>query len=396
MQAIKTTMLDFNNTKYVFPNKSNRDLNRLYQMFKILNNKNLVDLGEKLLNIAFAIHFPINEFIRKTIYKHFVGGTSITDCQETIQQLANCNVGSILDYALEGEEVEEIFDATCNEIICTIEYAHDNKDVPFSAFKISGIGSLNILTKKSENMPLTVQEETKFISIEKRVEAIFRRGFELNIPVLIDAEHTWIQSILDKMVLTQMEKFNKEKAIVQNTYQLYRTDGLQRLKQHHQLALKKGFKFGLKIVRGAYMEVERKRANELGYPSPIQLDKAATDRDLDAAINYMFENRNTMDFMVATHNEKSTMLLANLINNNELKRNYPGIYFSQLYGMSDHITYNLAQGGYNVAKYLPYGQIKATIPYLLRRARENSSMKGQTSRELKLIKEEINRRRINK
>src|SRR5690554_1131986 len=162
MQAIKTTKLDFNNTKYVFSNKSNRDLNRLYQMFKILNNNNLVNLGEKLLNIAFAFHFPINEIIRKTIYKHFVGGTSITDCQETIQQLANHNVGSILDYALEGEEVEEIFDATCNEIICTIEYAHKNKKVPFSAFKITGIGSLNILTKKSENMPLTVQEETKF------------------------------------------------------------------------------------------------------------------------------------------------------------------------------------------------------------------------------------------
>jgi proline dehydrogenase len=396
MQTIKTAQVDFSNTKLAFSYLSNHTLKETYQLFRIMNSKSLVDTGEKILNIAFAIKLPIKPIIRNTIYKHFVGGTSITDCGKTIERLAKRNVGSILDYALEGEESEDLFDATCKEIIRTIEYANKSKNVPFSAFKITGIASLNLLTKVSSNLLLTADEAQRFRVIEDRVGAIFKRGYELGVPVLIDSEQTWIQPILDEIVLKVMAKFNKEKAIVQNTYQMYRHDSLERLKIHHRMSIENGFKFGLKIVRGAYMEIERERALELGYPSPIQPNKAATDRDFDAAIRYMIENHYTMDFMVATHNEYSSMLLAQLIDEKGLDRNQPGIYFSQLYGMSDHITYNLAENGYNVVKYLPYGEIKTMMPYLFRRARENSSMKGQTSRELQLIKSEIKRRKEEK
>lgn len=393
MNNNKTAQVDFYNTELAFRDQSKGALKEAFQLFRIMNNKSLVETGEKLVNIAFTIKLPVKPIIRNTIYKHFVGGTSIADCGKTIERLAKRNVGSILDYALEGEESEGQFDATCAEIIRTVEYASKSNNVPFSAFKITGVGSLDLLTKVSSNTPLTEDELQRFKAVENRVELIYRRGYELNIPILIDAEQTWIQSILDGMVLKLMAKFNKEKAIVQNTYQMYRHDALERLKLHHRISVEEGFKFGLKIVRGAYMEMERERAAELGYTSPIQPDKASTDRDFDAAIVYMIENHETIDFMVATHNEKSSMLLAHLIDEKGLSRNQPGIYFSQLYGMSDHITYNLAENGYNVVKYLPYGEIETMMPYLFRRARENSSMKGQTSRELQLIKSEIKRRK---
>lgn len=393
MNNNKTAQVDFYNTELAFRDQSKGALKEAFQLFRIMNNKSLVETGEKLVNIAFTIKLPVKPIIRNTIYKHFVGGTSIADCGKTIERLAKRNVGSILDYALEGEESEGQFDATCAEIIRTVEYASKSNNVPFSAFKITGVGSLDLLTKVSSNTPLTEDELQRFKAVENRVELIYRRGYELNIPILIDAEQTWIQSILDGMVLKLMAKFNKEKAIVQNTYQMYRHDALERLKLHHRISVEEGYKFGLKIVRGAYMEMERERAAELGYTSPIQPDKASTDRDFDAAIVYMIENHETIDFMVATHNEKSSMLLAHLIDEKGLSRNQPGIYFSQLYGMSDHITYNLAENGYNVVKYLPYGEIETMMPYLFRRARENSSMKGQTSRELQLIKSEIKRRK---
>lgn len=393
MNNNKTAQVDFYNTELAFRDQSKGALKEAFQLFRIMNNKSLVETGEKLVNIAFTIKLPVKPIIRNTIYKHFVGGTSIADCGKTIERLAKRNVGSILDYALEGEESEGQFDATCAEIIRTVEYASKSNNVPFSAFKITGVGSLDLLTKVSSNTPLTEDELQRFKAVENRVELIYRRGYELNIPILIDAEQTWIQSILDGMVLKLMAKFNKEKTIVQNTYQMYRHDALERLKLHHRISVEEGFKFGLKIVRGAYMEMERERAAELGYTSPIQPDKASTDRDFDAAIVYMIENHETIDFMVATHNEKSSMLLAHLIDEKGLSRNQPGIYFSQLYGMSDHITYNLAENGYNVVKYLPYGEIETMMPYLFRRARENSSMKGQTSRELQLIKSEIKRRK---
>ncbi len=396
MKDNKTTLVNFENTELAFRDQSNASLRETMMLFKIMNSKKLVKAGEKLINFAFAIHFPVKGILRRTIYKHFVGGMSIDDCSKTIAKLSSRGVYSILDYAQEGEESEEAFDNTCAEVIRTIEFAKNNKNVPYSVFKITGIARLDLLAKVSSKESLTDEEAAEFKRVEERMNKIFGKGYEIDVPVMVDAEWTSIQPILDDMVMKLMTKYNKTKAIVQNTYQLYLVDGLERLKKHHRIALDGGFKFGLKIVRGAYMEQERELAVKNGYPSPIQPDKESTDRDFNAAIRYLIENHKTIDFMVSTHNEDSSMLLANLIDEFELPRNQKEISFSQLYGMSDHITYNLADKGYNVAKYLPYGEVKTMMPYLFRRAEENSSMDGMTSRELSLIQTEIKRRRNSK
>ena len=393
MQSKETLPLNFENTEIAFGDQSNASLKQAYQLFRVMNSRTLVNIGKNLVNFSFAVHFPVEGIIRNTIYKHFVGGISIEDCSKTIDRLARCNVDSILDYAQEGEESDDAFDATCKEVIRTVEFAGNHKNVPFSVFKITGIARFDLLAKVSVEEPLTNEEKNEYRRVEERVDAIFKRGYELDVPILIDAEETWIQPVLDEMVMNFMALYNKEKAIVQNTYQMYRHDSINRIKQHHRMALEGGFKFGLKIVRGAYMEKERNRAAERGYPSPIQPDKPATDRDFDDIIRYFIEHVDSIDFMVATHNEESSLLLARLIDEHNLPRNHRGIYFSQLYGMSDHITYNLANQGYNVAKYVPYGAVKTMMPYLFRRAEENSSVKGQTSRELRMIRTEIKRRK---
>ncbi len=384
--------LTFENTEVAFRDYSNASLQRAYQLFRVMNNRSLVSIGKNLVNFAFALHLPIEGILRNTLYRHFVGGISIEDCSKTINRLANSHVDSILDYAQEGEESEEAFDATCMEVVRTVEFAAEHPHVPFSVFKITGVGRFDLLAKASAGEPLTKKEEIELQHIRERVDTIFRRGYELDVPVLIDAEETWIQPILDEMVMELMARYNTRKAIVQNTYQMYRHDSVDRIKQHHRMALEGRFAFGLKIVRGAYMEKERNRAAELGYASPIQPYKAATDRDFDAIIRYFMQHLDTIDFMVATHNEKSSLLLARLIDEYNLPRNHRGIYFSQLYGMSDHITYTLAGLGYNVAKYVPYGAVRTMMPYLFRRAEENTSVKGQTNRELKMIRAEMKRR----
>lgn len=393
MQVKYKSLINFNNTEVAFRGKSNGDLREMHLLFKVMNSPHWVALGKKLINIAFAIRLPIEWFVKRTIYKHFCGGVSITDSSKLIDRLDQRNVGAILDYAVEGENDEKMFDTTCKEVMQTITFAHNNKKTPFSAFKISGIGSFDLLAKVSENRPLTESEAKSYELLVKRVDDICKLGYDLDVPVLIDSEETWIQPMLDNLILDMMRKYNKEKAVVQNTYQMYRHDRVAVIKQHHSIALKEGFKLGLKIVRGAYMEKERERAKEMGYPSPIQPNKEATDRDFDDIIRYFVDNIETIWFMVATHNEKSSQLLATLIEEQGLPHNHPHIYFSQLYGMSDHLTYNLAERGYNVVKYVPYGVVKTMIPYLIRRAEENSSVTGQSSRELLLIEQEIERRK---
>ncbi|MBP1630796.1 MAG: hypothetical protein H6Q15_1689 [Bacteroidetes bacterium] len=388
--------IDFSNSEISFKNKSNKELREAYLLFKIMNNPFFVKMGKHLVDLSFSIHLPIQGIIRNTIYKYFVGGSSIEDCLKTVEKLKARKVGTILDFAAEGEEEEEFFDSTLEEVIRTIEFAHTNTNIPFSVFKITGLGRFALYEKISQGEKLTEDEVQEFQRVENRVKSIFEKGHELGIPILVDAEETWIQPMLDDLVLKYMAIYNKEKAIVQNTYQMYRHDSIERLKAHHIIAKEQGFRFGLKIVRGAYMEKERNRAFEQSYPSPIQPDKYSTDRDFDAIIQYLIENLDTIDFMVATHNEESSELLARLIAQNNLPKNHPSIYFAQLYGMSDHITNNLAEQGYNVVKYVPYGEVKTMMPYLFRRAEENSSVKGQTSRELKLIEKELQRRKETK
>ncbi len=387
-------LINFDNTEIAFKDKSNDDLREMHLLFKVMNSPRWVSVGKKLVNIAFIIHFPVEWIVKRTIYKHFCGGVSIKDSSMLIDKLDANQVGTILDYAVEGEESEEMFEATCQELLNVIIFAHKNKKTPFSAFKISGIGSFDLMAKVSNNESLTESETKSYQLLLKRVDDICKLSHELDVPVLIDAEETWIQPMLDNLVLDMMRKYNKEKAIVQNTYQMYRHDRVEVIKQHHALALSEGFYLGLKIVRGAYMEKERERAKAMGYPSPIQSNKEATDRDFNDIIRYFVDNVNTISFMVATHNEESTQLLATLIEEHNVPRNHPHVYFSQLYGMSDHLTYNLAEAGYNVVKYVPYGKVKTMVPYLIRRAEENSSVTGQSSRELLLIEQELKRRRI--
>ena len=386
--------INFNDTEIAFRDKTNADLREMHLLFKVMNNPNWVNIGKKLVNIAFTIHFPVEWMVKRTIYKHFCGGVSITDSSRLIDKLDKRNVGTILDYAVEGEESEDMFDATFQELLHVIKFAHKNKKTPFSAFKLTGIGSFDLMAKVSNNERLSESETESYKLLLKRVDDICKLSYELDVPVLIDAEETWIQPMLDYVILDMMRKYNREKAIVQNTYQMYRHDRVDVIKQHHAIAQSEGFYLGLKIVRGAYMEKERARAKKMGYPSPIHPNKKATDSGFNEIIHYFVDNVDTISFMVATHNEESSQLLATLIEEHNLPRNHPHIYFSQLYGMSDHLTYNLAEDGYNVVKYVPYGKVKTMVPYLIRRAEENSSVTGQTSRELLLIEEEIKRRKI--
>ena len=386
--------INFNDTEIAFRDKTNADLREMHLLFKVMNNPNWVNIGKKLVNIAFTIHFPVEWMVKRTIYKHFCGGVSITDSSRLIDKLDKRNVGTILDYAVEGEESEDMFDATFQELLHVIKFAHKNKKTPFSAFKLTGIGSFDLMAKVSNNERLSESETESYKLLLKRVDDICKLSYELDVPVLIDAEETWIQPMLDSVILDMMRKYNREKAIVQNTYQMYRHDRVDVIKQHHAIAQSEGFYLGLKIVRGAYMEKERARAKRMGYPSPIHPNKKATDSGFNEIIHYFVDNVDTISFMVATHNEESSQLLATLIEKHNLPHNHPHIYFSQLYGMSDHLTYNLAEDGYNVVKYVPYGKVKTMVPYLIRRAEENSSVTGQTSRELLLIEEEIKRRKI--
>lgn len=389
-------IIDFTNSESSFKNKKNNELRESYLLFKVMNSPFMIKLVKDLVNFAFFLHLPIQGIIRNTIYKYFVGGSSIEDSIKTIEKLSSRNVATILDYAAEGETEEVFFNNTYNEVIKTIEFASKNNCIPFSVFKITGLGRFDLFVKMSDNIELSDEETKEFERVENRVKFIFQKGFDLNIPILVDAEHSWIQPILDSLIMKYMRIYNKERAIVQNTYQMYRHDSIFRLKEHHKIALEENFKFGLKIVRGAYMEIERKRADDMNYPSPIQKDKLSTDKDFDNIINYLIQNIDNIDFMVATHNEESSSLVVKLIQEYNIPKNHPSIYFAQLYGMSDHITYNLVDLGYNVIKYVPYGEVKTMMPYLFRRAEENSSVKGQTSRELSLIVEEIKRRKKSK
>ncbi len=393
MKTNKNYLIDFGNSEIAFRDKSNFALHRAHLLFKVMNSATCVNIGKFMVNLAFSIRFPVKAILRDTIYKQFVGGMSIEDCAETIEQLARRNVGSILDFAVEGESSEALFDVTCDEIVKTIDYAHLHKSVPFSVFKITGIGRFDLLAKISNNEQLTSQEKDEFERVRQRARKILEAGYKKGVPVLVDAEETWIQPVLDDLVLEMMGFYNKEKAIVQNTYQMYCVDSTERLKKHHQMALDKGFRLGLKIVRGAYMEKERERAKEMGYPSPIHPDKASTDAAFDDIIHYLVNHADTIDFMVATHNQQSLQLLASLMNECNLPTNLSNVFCAQLYGMSDNLTFNLADNGYNTVKYVPYGEVKTMMPYLFRRAEENTAMKGQSSRELELIRGEIRRRK---
>ncbi|MEI7595179.1 MAG: proline dehydrogenase family protein [Bacteroidota bacterium] len=377
--------LDFNNTEIAFQGKSKAEIKRAYYLFKLVNKKSLVSFGKAATDISLKLHLPINWLIKSTIFAHFCGGENIQECQKTINKLSNSNIGTILDYSVEGKGKLEDFERCKNEVIKTIIKAKGNSNIPFSVFKVSGIANIEVLEEVCSGKSLSENTKLEFEQIKNRMEEICLNAYNNNVQIFIDAEETCIQQAIDDIVLELMMKYNKERAIIFNTLQMYRPDRVEFLKQLYNEALNSNFKIGVKLVRGAYMEKERERAVKLGYPSPINTTKAETDNCYDEAVKFCIKHIDTISVCAATHNEKSSMLLANLMENNNIPKNHPNIYFAQLLGMSDHISYNLANAGYNVAKYVPYGPVKDVLPYLIRRAEENTSVAGQSSRELELI-----------
>ena len=393
LKARVVSNLSFENTEIAFRHSSNFALKRAYWLFRIINVNFLVKIGPPITNFAVNIGLPIKGLIKATIFRHFCGGETIKECDTTIKNLFEGGVGTILDYSIEGEDDETVFDNTRDEIIKTIERASGDDAVPITVFKVTGVGRFSLLEKLDAGQELTKEEQAEWKKIQNRVLAICEKAYQSDIPVMIDAEETWIQKTIDTIALDMMERFNKQKAIVYNTYQMYRHDKLASIKADYELAVAEGFILGAKIVRGAYMEKERKRAAEKGYASPIQPDKISADKDYDKALRFCVEHIDRIAIVAGTHNEDSCRLLADLINEHHIDPNNPHVYFSQLLGMSDNLSFNLANANYNVAKYVPYGPIKAVLPYLFRRAQENTAIAGQMSRELGLIVKERKRRR---
>ena len=388
-------MISFDNTEIAFQSKSNSDLNRAYWLFKLIGNPTMVKVGKWSTNTALNIGLPINGLIKKTIFKQFCGGETIQECTKTIANLGKFGIGTILDYSIEGKTKEEDFDATVDEIIATIHAAKNDPTIPFAVFKVTGIGRFDSLEKANNGTTqLTENDRLAFQLIVSRVDKICLSAFENGVPLFIDAEETWIQDAIDTIVRDMMRKYNKEKAIVYNTLQMYRHDRLSFLHAEIEIARAEGFHYGVKLVRGAYMEKERLRAAEKGYPSPIQPDKITCDNDFNHALELVVKNIDIMALCSGSHNEKSALILTDLMTKKQIEKSDKRIYVAQLLGMSDHISYNLAYAGYNVAKYVPYGPVKEVMPYLLRRADENTSVAGQTGRELSLIMTERKRRKL--
>jgi proline dehydrogenase len=394
--AEPTKGLSFNNTEIAFKSKSNGELQKSYLLFKAIGYNWLVKMGPPLVKTAFAIKLPIKGLIKSTVFAQFCGGETMNDCNETIDHLYSYKVGTILDYSVEGEEKEESFEATTAETIATINKAINNPKIPFTVFKVTGVGRFDLLAKVNAKQALTATEETEYGRVKNRVYNICKTAHDNNVRIFIDAEETWIQDTIDDLATEMMLEFNKTKCIVYNTIQLYRHDRLAYLKMCFEHAETNNYYLGVKLVRGAYMEKERKRAADMGYPSPIQPDKQHTDKDYNAALEFSIQHIDRIHICAGSHNEDSSMLLTQLMQKHNIAHNDTRIFFSQLYGMSDHISFNLSNAGYNVAKYLPYGPVKAVMPYLFRRAAENTSVKGQAGRELSLIQKEVKRRKQNK
>ncbi len=383
----------FNNNEVAFSLKSDSQLERAYFLFKMIQNEPMVRIGTAVTNFALKAHLPIEGLIRSTVFDHFCGGITEEDCMPNIDKMYESGVFSVLDYSVEGKETEEQFDLAMQKTLNSLEFCKEKNAIPFVVFKPTGVGRFALYQKLTEKEDLSDDEKSEWIRVVDRFYTICEKAHEYEVPILIDAEESWMQDAADSLLEELMEKFNKKKAIVFNTLQMYRHDRMDYLKDLHRKAHQKDFHIGLKIVRGAYMEKERDRAKEKGYPSPICADKQVTDDNYNQAIVYMMEHKKIALF-AGTHNEKSSYKLIELAKQHKISPQDERLWFGQLYGMSDHISFNLAKEGYNTAKYVPFGPVRDVMPYLIRRAEENTSVAGQTSRELNLIKDERKRRKL--
>ena len=384
----------FDNTEIAFALKSDSELERAYFLFKMISIEPLVRIGTAATNFALKAHLPVEGLIRSTVFDHFCGGVNEEDCLTVIDRMFEKGVSSVLDYSVEGKETESEFERAFKMTLKIIDFAKEKKSMPIAVFKPTGFGRLKIYEKVSNGDTLTNSEKEEWTNIVKRYDAVSKAAKTNDVMLLIDSEETWMQKAADDLVTQMMEKYNKDKPIVFNTLPMYRKDRLEFMKEQHKTARKKGYSIGYKLVRGAYLEKENERANEMGYETPMCPNKKATDDNYNGAVAYMIKNIKDMSIFIGSHNEESAYLAMELMEGKGLKNNDNRIWFGQLYGMSDHITYNLADKGYNVAKYIPFGPVKDVMPYLIRRAEENTSVAGQTSRELSLLKKEKKRRNI--
>jgi proline dehydrogenase len=386
-------MTPFGNTEVAFITKTDGQLRKAWWLFKAVSFPRLVKAGKALLGLAGALRFPVRWLLKPTIFSHFCGGETLEECAPVVERLAAHNVRSILDYSVEGTESDEDIAAAMDETLRAVRHAAADRNIPFAVFKPTAFAPFEILEKAAAGTLETVEEKAESAKFDERLETLFRAAWEGGEAIMIDAEETWIQSTIDDIVTAMMERYNRQKAIVYNTLQMYRHDRLDFLERALAAAEKGGYFLGIKLVRGAYMEKERARAAELGTPSPIHPDKAATDKAYDDALAFCVRHIDRISLFNGTHNEASCLHLMDLMRRAGLEPADPRIYSSQLYGMSDHISFNMARAGYNVAKYIPYGPVKHVLPYLIRRAEENTAVAGQTGRELRLIEEELQRRR---
>ena len=384
----------FENSERAFILKSDKELKRAHFLFKMISNPSLVRIGTAATKFALKAKLPVEGLIRSTVFDHFCGGVTDKDCLPVVDKLYGVGVSSVLDYSVEGKEEEAQFDACLTKVVELTDFAEHREAMPISVFKPTGLGRFAIWQKKTEGTNFTANEAEEWKRIEQRFDTICKRAYDTNVEVLIDGEESWMQDAADDLVAKMMAKYNKETAIVYNTLQCYRWDRLDYLKKLHLDAKAQGFKIGVKVVRGAYMEKERERALVNGYASPICKDKQATDNNFNEVMRYIFDNLEDISLFLGTHNEESSLLATTIMQEKGIDSSDKRIWFGQLYGMSDHISFNLAAQGYNVAKYIPFGPVRDVMPYLIRRANENTSVAGQTNRELELIKKEKKRRKI--
>ncbi|TBN06544.1 proline dehydrogenase [Hyunsoonleella flava] len=384
----------FDNTEIAFSLKTDSELERAYFLFKMISVEPLVRIGTAATNFALKANLPIEGLIRSTVFDHFCGGVNEEDCLPVIDRMFEKGVSSVLDYSVEGKESEQEFDNALKTVLNIIEFAKALDAIPIAVFKPSGFGRFRLYKKKNDNLALNAEENEEWKRIEARFHAVCKKAKAYDVAVLIDAEESWIQNAADALITKMMKIYNTEKPIVYNTLQMYRHDRMTFLESEHAKAKNEGYYLGYKIVRGAYMEKENDRAVRKNYESPICKSKQATDENFNNALRYMTDYLDCMSIFAGTHNEESCYLLMQLMNEKQILNNDPRIWFGQLYGMSDHISYNLAHLGYNVAKYMPFGPVKDVMPYLIRRAEENTSVAGQTGRELALIKKEKQRRKL--
>lgn len=390
------TAIDFSNTEIAFKNKSDKALSKAHLLFRLMNNPLLVKLSSTLGVWAVKWRLPFAKYlVKQTIFSQFCGGTNLEESAPTIKDLHSYSVYSMLDYGAEAKKTEEDFDNTVKENIGAIRFAADNAAVPVISTKITGMARFELLEKVQSKEALTAEETEEFERVRQRIRAVSQAALDHKVGLFIDAEETWIQDSIDQLADEMMSIFNKEEVWVYNTFQMYRKDRYDFLKTSFAEAQNGGYLLGAKLVRGAYMEKERKRAEEHGYPSPIQDSKAQTDKAFNDAIRFCVEHYEQIALCNATHNMDSCQLLASLIEENAIAQNHKHLNFCQLYGMSDHLTFNLAERGYNVAKYLVYGKVREVLPYLVRRAQENTSITGDMSRELDLLNTEMKRRKLN-